>query len=547
MHIARSQWESKNGKVYKSIWLRQTYREGKATRKRDVANLKGCTEEEINAIDLALKHKGNLAVLGSVEGVKLKEGPSVGAVWTVCEVARRLGLEKALGNEREGQLALWQVLARILDQGSRLSAVRLAQVHAACAVLGLREGFSENDLYDNLAWLSEHQAAIEKRLFGARRQGVKPAFFLYDVTSSYLEGECNAFGAFGYCRDGKKKKKQIVIGLLCDESGEPVSVEVFMGNTQDPQTFGAQVQKAAQRFGCTEVTMVGDRGMIKRGQIEALPESFHYITAITKPQIETLLTANVFQMSLFDEALCEIEHEQVRYVLRRNPVRRQELEDTRSSKRGSVQTLLEQQNAYLAGHRRAQVKIACKKVRAKIEQLKLAKWLCAKSRGRGLTLQVDEEALAEESRLDGCYVLKTDLPQSIADKAVVHDRYKDLAEVEQVFRTSKTVHLEMRPIYVRTPESTRGHVFVVMLAYLIRRTLSRAWAPFDLTVEEGLDQLKTLCSMEVKFPDGGACLQIPEPRDASLALLKALDVELPNVLPPNTARVDTHKKLNTRR
>jgi hypothetical protein len=547
MHIARSHWASKNGKTYASVWLRQTYREGKATRKRDIANLKGCTQEEINALELALKHKGNLAVLGSVQGVKLKEGPSVGAVWTVGEVARRLGLEKALGNERAGQLAQWQVLARVLDQGSRLSAVRLAQVHAACAVLGLGEGFSENDLYENLAWLSEHQAAIEKRLFGARRQGVQPTFFLYDVTSSYLEGECNAFGAFGYCRDGKRHKKQIVIGLLCDESGEPVSVEVFMGNTQDPQTFGAQVQKAAQRFGCTAVTMVGDRGMIKRGQIEALPESFHYITAITKPQIETLLKAHVFQMSLFDEALCEIEHEQVRYIVRRNPLRREALEHTRSSKRHSVQALLEQQNAYLAGHRRAHVKTACTKVRAKIKQFKLAKWLCAKSRGRVLTLHVDEEALAEQSRLDGCYVLKTDLPPSMADTTVVHERYKDLAEVEQVFRTSKTVHLEMRPIYVRTPESTRGHVFVVMLAYLIRRTLSRAWAPFDLSVEEGLDQLKTLCSMEVTFPDGGACLQIPQPRDASLELLKALDVELPNVLPPNTARVDTHRKLNTRR
>ena len=547
MHIARSHWESKNGKVYESVWLRQTYREGKATRKRDVANLKGCTEEEINAIELALKHKGNLAVLGSVEGVKLKEGPSVGAVFTVCEVARQLGIEKALGNEREGQLALWQVLARVLDQGSRLSAVRLAQVHAACAVLGLREGFSENDLYENLAWLSAHQAEIEKRLFGARRPGVKPAFFLYDVTSSYLEGECNAFGAFGYNRDGKKKKKQIVIGLLCDESGEPVSVEVFMGNTQDPQTFGAQVQKAAQRFGCDEVTMVGDRGMIKRGQIDALPEGFHYITAITKPQIETLLKANVLQMDLFDEALCEVEHEGVRYVLRRNPVRREELEHTRLSKRCSVTTLLEQQNTYLAGHRRAHVRTACNKVRAKITQLKLGKWLRVRTTQRVLVLEADEDALAEESRLDGCYVIKTDLPQPVADKAVVHNRYKDLAEVEQAFRTSKTVHLEMRPIYVRTPESTRGHVFVVMLAYLIRRAMGRAWAPFDSTVEEGLDQLKTLCSMEVKLPDGGACLQIPEPRDASVELLKALDVQLPNVLPPNTARVDTHRKLNTRR
>ena len=146
MQIARTSWKSKNGKVYESVWLRQSYREGKKTGKRAIANLKGCTPEEIAAIELALKHKGDLGALTSIENVKLKEGLSVGAAWTVYEMARRLGIEKALGGQRPGKLALWQVLARALEQGSRLSAVRLAQVHAACDVLGLRQGFSENDL-----------------------------------------------------------------------------------------------------------------------------------------------------------------------------------------------------------------------------------------------------------------------------------------------------------------------------------------------------------------------------------------------------------------
>ena len=129
--------------------------------------------------------------------------------------------------------------------------------------------------------------------------------FLYDVTSSYLEGEHNALGAYGYDRDGKKGKKQIVIGLLCDEEGEPVSTEVFRGNTQDTQTFGSQVRKASQRFGCQRVTFVGDRGMIKSGQIEELSKAgFHYITAITKPQIEALLSGGVLQMALFDDEVC---------------------------------------------------------------------------------------------------------------------------------------------------------------------------------------------------------------------------------------------------
>jgi len=170
-----------------------------------------------------------------------------------------------------------------------------------------------------------------------------------------------------------------------------------------------------------------------------------------------------------------------------------------------------------------------------------------KDSDRVLTLYTDEERLEEQSRLDGCYVLKTDVPQAVADTTLVHQRYKDLAEVEQAFRTSKTVHLEMRPVFVRNEANTRGHVFVVMLAYLIRRALSRAWAALDTTVEEGLDQLKTLCSIEVKFPEGGACLQIPEPRDDSLALFNALDLHPPEFLPQSPARVVTHKKLNAQR
>jgi hypothetical protein len=547
MQITRTSWKSKNGKVYESVWLRQSYREGKKTGKRAIANLKGCTPEEIAAIELALKHKGDLSALTSVENVKLKEGLSVGAVWTVYEVARRLGIEKALGDDRAGQLALWQVLARVLDQGSRLSAVRLARVHAACDVLRLQRGFNENDLYENLTWLCGQQARIEHSLFKARRGSAKPDLFLYDVTSSYLEGEHNALGAYGYNRDRKKGKMQIVIGLLCDGTGEPVSVEVFSGNTQDTQTFGAQVEKVAKRFGCEHVTMVGDRGMIKRTQIEALPEHFHYITAITKPQIETLLKANVFQLELFDEALCEVEHEEVRYILRRNPVRRQEIALTRQSKRHSVEKLVEDQNRYLSEHCRAHEATAVNKVLAKIEQLGLDGWLRVTISDRVLALSVDEQRLTELSRLDGCYVLKTDVPSAVADKTFVHQRYKDLAEVEQAFRTSKTVHLEMRPVFVHNEANTRAHVFVVMLAYLIRRALSRAWAPLDTTVEEGLDQLKTLCSINVIFPEAGACLQIPEPRDDSMALLRALDIHLPKVLPHSHARVVTHKKLNDQR
>src|SRR2546428_11462320 len=359
MYVARALWPSSNGKSYTSIYLRESFRDGARVRKRDIANLTHCDPQEVAAIEMALKYKGDLSKLGSLDNIQLRQGLSVGAVRTVYEVARRLGIDTALGHDFPGQLALWQVLARVLEQGSRLSAVRLAQVHAACDVIGIRRGFDENDLYDNLTWLSLRQPVIEDRLFAARSAQRKPELFLYDVTSSYLEGDKNALGAYGYNRDGKKGKKQIVIGLLCDDDGTPVSTEVFRGNTQDTKTFAAQVNKASARFGCERVTFVGDRGMIKSGQIEELSRvGFHYITAITKPQIAALLAGGLLQMELFAAEVCEVQQDGVRYVLRRNPLRAEQLRASRADKQARAGQLLKERNDYLAEHPRAKVSTA---------------------------------------------------------------------------------------------------------------------------------------------------------------------------------------------
>jgi transposase len=548
MYITEVLTKTKKGKIsHRCILLRESYREHGKVKNRTIANLTHSNFKEVAAMRLALEHKDDLSVLQSIDAMELEQGMSMGAVWLVYEVARRLGIEKALGEGREGKLGLWQVMARVIDQGSRLSAVRLAQVHGACDILGMREGFNEENLYQNLAWLSERQKAIEERLFRARRGGKKAELFLYDVTSSYFEGQQNELARWGYSRDKKSGKKQVVVGLLCDEGGDPVSVEVFTGNTQDYDTFGRQVQKAREQFGCERVTWVGDRGMIKRAQIKELKEAqFYYITAITKPQIEKLLRTGIFQMELFEEEVCEVLHEGVRYLLRRNPKRVEEIVGNREEKKRAIERLCQKKNVYLSEHPRAQVTPALNEVKGKIERLKIDRWLRVETDGSRLKLREDDEALAEEARLDGCYVIKSDLPQEI-DKQTVHDRYKDLAEVEQAFRTCKTGLLEMRPWYVQLEKSTRGHALVVMLAYLITHYLQQAWADFDLTVKEGLEELSTLCSMEIRIKGQGSCHRIPIPRQTSAQLLQATAVRLPHVLPCLGATVVSRKKLPSHR
>jgi hypothetical protein len=540
---------TRGGKTYTRHLLRESYRANGKVLHRTLANLSHCSAAEIEAMRLALRHKEDLEHLGTIQdAITLQQGMSFGAVWTVYHVARRLGIAQALGTTREGKLALWQVIARVIDQGSRLSAVRLAMAHAACDVLGLGT-FDEDALYENLDWLAGAQARIEERLF-AQRQKTKPAsLFLYDVTSSYLEGTQNELAAFGYNRDGKKGKRQIVIGLLCDEDGHAVSLEVFPGNTQDPQTFAAQLNKVKARFGVHEITFVGDRGMIKGQQIDDLAQQgLHYITAITKPQIEKLLRTGTFQLELFEQELAEVlADEGVRYVLRRNPVRAQEVRDTRHAKLATLQAHVAKQNQYLTDHPRANAQGALQKLVARAEKLRIADWVELTVAERALTLTVQEDAQTEAAKLDGCSVLKTDLTPAQAPKEMVHDRYKDLASVEHAFRTCKTAHLEVRPIFLRLAERTRAHAFVVMLAYQIIQYLASCWSPFDCTVEEGLHALTTLCLVEVAPKKAPSYHCIPTPRAFIAQLLRSADIKLPKVFSLSGTRVSTKKNLQSER
>ena len=541
-----------NGKKYTRHLLRESFRRDGKVKHRTIANVSHCSSDEIQALKLALKHKANLQLLGNInEDIQVQQGLAVGALCTLWQVAKRIGLVKCLGASQQGKRALWQVFARVLEQGSRLSAVRLANAHAACDVLAL-DAFDEDDLYENLDWLAEQQQQIEDRLFRERYAENKPTLYLYDVTSSYLEGTCNELAAFGYNRDRKSGKPQIVYGLLCDEQGRPISIEAFAGNTNDTKTFASQVRKVATRFSADTVTLVGDRGMIKGPQIEQIQAEdsleLHYITAITKPQIEKLLKQNVIQMNLFDETVAEVVDNEVdvRYVLRRNPQRAMEVAATRHAKLAKLQQRVGVQNTYLAEHPRAAVDVARRKIEAFHKKLRLpAIELNVIDRTISITKQV--EAWQEVSKLDGCYCLKTDLSSKQASKETVHDRYKDLSQVEWAFRTSKTSLLEARPIYVRLASRTRGHLLVVMLAYLIVQELATCWYEIDVTVEEALDELKSLCTTRVVVKDTSVMHNIPQPRQSVQRLLDAAHVTLPKIIADRGVRVSTRKKLTAER
>lgn len=519
-----------------AILLREGYREGNKVKNRTLANLTHWPAERIEALRKALR--------GDFDGVAAGD-PQCGAIFGVLfalkQLADQLGITAALQYTEPARLALFLVLARIAHGGSRLSSVRWARQHAAQDILGLPV-FDEDDLYAALDWLAAHQDKIEQRLFQTHvaRTGRKPVLMLYDVTSSYFEGECNELADFGYNRDGKRGKRQIVIGLLTADDGEPLAVRVFEGNTADPSTVAAQINLLKVQFRVEEVVLVGDRGMIKaKGKKELGLEGWRYITALTDAQVRTLLKNKVLQPDLFDTDLTEVEHEGRRLILRRNDSTRHREQLRRQDKLVRLKEKIEARNAFVKEHPRAKAQAGLEEMQRWIKAHKLTAFVNIALEDRTLGFTVDEHAMKDNALLDGCYTLETDVSRSHMNAATVGARYLDLQKVERNFRTLKTGFLEVRPIFLRNGERTKAHVFVAMLALKITRTfeekLHQAFGtteddPNTVDLDEALTTLSRITYLHYET-NGQSVTRLPRLDDQQHAILSALGLTFPIAAP----------------
>lgn len=516
----------RGGKKLLRHLLRHSYRENGRVKKKTIASLCNCSSEEIEAIKLALKHKTNLSSLGSAPEIAVSKGKSYGAIIATLKIAQELGITEALGDTVEGKLALCQVLGRVIFQGSRLSLTRRFENHALQEILGLPKEISVDMLYKNLSWLEEKQKEIEIRLNKKNNRSKNNGVYMYDVTSSYFEGECNELGDYGYSRDKKKGKKQIVAGLLTDAMGIPIAIRVFRGNTSDAKTVETQIAILGDNLEASRIVFVGDRAMLGKPQVEQLPESFAYITAIKKCQIEKLARENFLKISDFDGTLKELEKEGLRYITKCNPIRKAEIQAIRQEKLNSVFAKISEQNKYIQEHKKADPRCALERVKSYATKLVIGNLIKLKLAKKLIKYEINESTLAETSKLDGCYCLITDLTKEESSKETVHNRYKDLKLVEWAFRTMKQSHLEIRPIFLRREDRTRSHVFVTMLAYMITRKLDEYWAQEEMSVKECLNELSSLSFGKISINNEKKIYTIIHPEGACKRLLELAKVKI---------------------
>jgi hypothetical protein len=468
-----------------AILLRESYRQGGKVKNRTLANLSHWPEPKVDALAQTLK--GLPPKLDLSQAFEITRSLPHGHVAAVLGTARRLGVEELIDAtpSRTRDLVTAMLVAQVIDPGSKLAVARGLRAETATSSLGRLLGVAscdEDDLYAAMDWVLERKEVIENAL--AARHLVNGTLVLYDVSSAAFEGRTCPLGAIGHPRDGVKGRLQIVYGLLCSPAGIPIAIEVFEGNTADPNTLAAQITKIKTRFGLSRVCLVGDRGMLTHARIrdEVRPGQLDWISALRAPQIKALVEEGALQLSLFDtQDLFEISSPEFpgeRLVCCHNPA----LAEKRARKRQDLLAATEKELTPIAAATgrakralRGKDKIALR-VGKVINHYKMAKHFTLTITDASFTFTRNTEAIAAEAALDGIYVLRTSLPEHTLGRDDVVLRYKNLADVERFFRTLNS-ELDVRPIRHRLADRVRAHMFLRMLSYYISWHMKAALAP----------------------------------------------------------------------
>ncbi len=534
--------KSKQGsKTYKTILVRESYREKGKVKHRTVANLSKLPEEYIRQLKMQMKGES-----GEFNLVDLKNGSSYeyGGSFTLKALAKEIGLEQALFSQkkqwREDVIAM--ITGRILFQGSKLSLVNTFKDSALWELAGHTYGERpdvEKNCYFAMDELLIRKNRIERKL--AQKHLKNGCIILYDMTNFWLEGEYedSSLASYGMPKGGKRGYKQIAVGLLTNNEGCPIGVEIFKGSTSDQTTVLGQIKKISKKFGINEVIFTGDRGMLTQKRIDEIKETdFKTITALTHKELASVVKKENIQLDLFDQMniteIIDSDDNETRYMLCKNEKEMKKEGDTRTRMITKVETLLTQK-ANVKSARKVQ-KVAASVGRI-FEKYKIEKFFNWNINEQGeLSWNLKDDIIEKEKELDGCYVIKTDASKSIINKDETVDCYRNLQKVEQAFKNMKTILLELRPVYHKTDERIKAHVFIVMLAYYLQwHAMQRLKPLFNSdgvgkdkrwSFEHVVSRLKSIQKIENLIHGQVVKTNISEPDDEQNKILDLLEIKL---------------------
>jgi transposase len=541
MNAARLHLEIQTHRAQPIGLIRSSYRDPAthAVKHTNHGRLTGLPLDTLKLIRAAFQ--GEVVPKGDPAAFHTTDSKEYGASYAVLEMARQLGLDHILYSRNEPwvQDGLAMIAGRVVYAGSKLALSHQSNHSALWELCGVTGPVDvEDHCYRPMDRLLARQPAIQRAL--AKKHLHNGHVVLYDITSTYFEGayEQSDIVLFGYNRDGKRGHEQVVLGLLCDERGCPVGLELFAGNTQDAQTVVDKIQELRQQYGLREVTFVGDRGMITAANTRKLEtiEGLHTISALTHHQMFDLVERKVIQPELFDERkiveVTDPAKPEQRYCLCRNP-------DSQARETATRKRLLELTRQGLDHLVKRKKQGAADKLGAQVGRLlqryKMGKFIQWEVKRGRLSYQVKEAALAQEQLFDGCYIVHTTVAQQTLDAKQTVDAYKSLSQVEWAFRTLKTVALEIRPVYHKNDDRIRSHVFLCLLAYYVYWHMQERLAPLfekdgkgkhrEWTMEKVLQVLADIRKERVTVA-GTEFYQITQPNAQQQQILDLLKIKM---------------------
>jgi hypothetical protein len=481
--------------------LRTSFREDGKMKHTQHGRITGCSLEQLKLLQLAFRER--VVPVDDPQAFKIRNSREYGASAAIVAIAKQLGLQRVLYSRPEPWVssALAMIVGRLVYAGSKLALCHHHPNTCLWELCGIEEPPDvDAHCYEPMDRLLERQRAIQRNL--AHRHLSGGHLVLYDITSVYFEGEYqdSALVTFGYNRDDKKGREQVVVGLICNGQGCPVGAEVYAGNTKDETTVVDKVKEIKTDYGIEKVILVGDRGMITRSNIAALKdeEDLQTIGALTHGEMMTLLKEKVIDMDLFDErSIHEVSDPADptrRYCLCRNPQTAQRERATRQRLLDLAAAALTKIGAYQRATTVEKLGARVGKVLAKYKMGKFIHWSIdadqnkVTSREHRLIWSLDADKVAQEQRFDGCYIINSDVDKEQMDTLEVVNAYKSLTFVERAFRNLKTVQLEIRPVYHKHDERIRSHVFLCMLAYYLQWHMEQRLAPLFAHDGEGQER-----------------------------------------------------------
>jgi len=540
MYIAKTK-KVQGSKTYHSTLVRESYREDGKVKSRTLCNLTKLPAKYIEQIKRVINENEGGFDLSDLE---LGQSYEYGGTLALRKLASQIGLDKAICSTktqwRDDALAM--IIGRVLYQGSKLSLVNMFKDTALWEIAGHEFGVRpdvKKHCYAPMDELLTRKNRIEVKL--AKKHLTDGCIVLYDITNTWFEGEYkhSELAAYGKPKGGKYGYKQVAIGLLTDNNGCPVGVEIFKGNTSDQTTVLDQIKRISKKYGVSNAIFAGDRGMLTQKRIDEIRETdFKIITALTHSELRSLVDRESLQLDLFDQMniteVSDSDDPEMRYMLCKNDNEMAKERSTRLAMIAKVSELLTTKAGVACKREPQKVAASIGRIFAKYTVEKFFSWK-VDERG-GLTWELKNDVIEKEAELDGCYVIKTTAASETLDKEATVDCYRNLQKVEQAFKNMKTVMLELRPIYHKSDERIESHIFIVMLAYYLQWHAVQKLKPLfegdskgqdkRWTFETAIERLKSIRKTQCLISGVPVKTEITTPDEEQSQILNLLGVKM---------------------